>query len=150
MKALTVWQPWASAIALGYKSIETRGWSTKYRGPLIIHAAARPVDPMYCPACSYPDEACRLCDDGRTADLPTGAALCVVSLINVVPTDVLLEKVHLDPLERRLGNYGAGRYGWMLDDVRVFDPVPAAGKQRLWNPDPVLREVAGKAMWGAD
>lgn len=39
MKALTLWQPWASLIALGVKTIETRSWSTSYRGPLAIHAA---------------------------------------------------------------------------------------------------------------
>ena len=38
MKALTVIQPWASAIAVGTKRIETRSWATKYRGPLLIHA----------------------------------------------------------------------------------------------------------------
>lgn len=41
MRALTLWQPWASLIALGAKTIETRSWSTKYRGPIAIHAAAR-------------------------------------------------------------------------------------------------------------
>jgi activating signal cointegrator 1 len=38
---LTLWQPWASLVALGVKTIETRSWSTKYRGPIAIHAAAR-------------------------------------------------------------------------------------------------------------
>lgn len=28
MRALSLWQPWASAIAAGAKKIETRGWST--------------------------------------------------------------------------------------------------------------------------
>lgn len=41
MKALTLHQPWASLIALGVKTIETRSWSTKYRGPLAIHAGKR-------------------------------------------------------------------------------------------------------------
>ncbi len=41
MKALTLWQPWASLIAIGAKSIETRSWATPYRGRLAIHAAAR-------------------------------------------------------------------------------------------------------------
>lgn len=41
MKALTLWQPWASLMALGVKWIETRSWSTSYRGWLAIHAAAR-------------------------------------------------------------------------------------------------------------
>ena len=44
MKALTVWQPWASLIALGVKTIETRSWHTSYRGPLAIHAASRVPD----------------------------------------------------------------------------------------------------------
>lgn len=41
MKAITLWQPWASFIAIGAKRIETRSWSTSYRGPLAIHASAR-------------------------------------------------------------------------------------------------------------
>lgn len=41
MKALTVRQPHAAFIARGAKPIETRGWSTSYRGPLIIHAGTK-------------------------------------------------------------------------------------------------------------
>jgi hypothetical protein len=41
MKALTVRQPWAWAIARGHKPIENRSWTTSYRGPLAIHAAAK-------------------------------------------------------------------------------------------------------------
>lgn len=44
MKALTLHQPWASLIALGVKTVETRSWSTAYRGPLAIHAAKRKPD----------------------------------------------------------------------------------------------------------
>jgi hypothetical protein len=40
VKALTIRQPWASLIAMGVKTIETRSWSTNYRGPLAIHAGA--------------------------------------------------------------------------------------------------------------
>jgi len=32
IKALTLWQPWASLMALEEKKIETRSWSTKYQG----------------------------------------------------------------------------------------------------------------------
>lgn len=39
MKLITLWQPWASLMAIGAKRIETRGWSTDYRGLLAIHAA---------------------------------------------------------------------------------------------------------------
>ena len=41
MKALTIRQPWASLIALGVKTIETRSWPTRYRGPIAIHAGLR-------------------------------------------------------------------------------------------------------------
>ncbi|MHB1773386.1 MAG: ASCH domain-containing protein [Acidimicrobiales bacterium] len=40
MKALSLHQPWASLIAIGVKKVETRHWTTSYRGPLAIHAAA--------------------------------------------------------------------------------------------------------------
>lgn len=40
MKAITVWQPWASLLACGAKQYETRPWTTSYRGPIAIHAAA--------------------------------------------------------------------------------------------------------------
>lgn len=39
MKAITLWQPWASLVACGAKIIETRSWPTSYRGPLAIHAS---------------------------------------------------------------------------------------------------------------
>ncbi len=41
MKAISIWQPWASLIAIGAKQIETRSWATGYRGLLVIHAAKR-------------------------------------------------------------------------------------------------------------
>lgn len=40
MKAISLWQPWASAWILpDLKGNETRGWSTSYRGPIAVHAA---------------------------------------------------------------------------------------------------------------
>ena len=38
-KVLSLWQPWASLLVMGHKLIETRGWDTSHRGPLLIHAA---------------------------------------------------------------------------------------------------------------
>jgi hypothetical protein len=39
IKAISLWQPWASLMALGLKRHETRHWPTAYRGPIAIHAA---------------------------------------------------------------------------------------------------------------
>jgi len=51
VKALTMTQPWAMLVALGENSIETRSWSTKYRGALAIHSAK-----------AFPKEARALCE----------------------------------------------------------------------------------------
>jgi len=40
--ALSLWQPWAS-LWLGPKVHETRGWSTRYRGLLYVHAVKQPI-----------------------------------------------------------------------------------------------------------
>jgi len=61
MKAISVKQPWANMIASGKKTIETRTWSTKYRGDLLIVSSKRPNTP------------------------PAGCALCVVELYDCVP-----------------------------------------------------------------
>lgn len=41
MKCLTLHQPYATLLGLSVKRIETRSWSTRYRGPLAIHAGKR-------------------------------------------------------------------------------------------------------------
>ena len=46
---LTLHQPWASLVALGVKTIETRSWSAKYRGPLAIHAGSQRPPLMHLP-----------------------------------------------------------------------------------------------------
>lgn len=43
MKAITIWQPWASLLACGAKQYETRSWKTDYRGPIAIHAAKKDI-----------------------------------------------------------------------------------------------------------
>lgn len=46
MKALTIWQPWASLIMMGAKPFEFRGWkppSSLIGQRIAIHAGARPV-----------------------------------------------------------------------------------------------------------
>ena len=41
MKCISLWQPWASLIAWGDKSVETRSWETAHRGPLAIQASKK-------------------------------------------------------------------------------------------------------------
>jgi hypothetical protein len=41
MRCLTLTQPWATLVAVGAKQVETRNWSTRYRGRLAIHSPSR-------------------------------------------------------------------------------------------------------------
>jgi hypothetical protein len=42
VKALSLKQPWASLVAAGAKTIETRTWAPAYRGPLLIVSSKCP------------------------------------------------------------------------------------------------------------
>lgn len=123
MKAISLWQPWASAVVLGLKSYETRSWSTSYRGPIAIHAAQRP-----------PERTLRLdlFDAGvrNWGDLPLGGVIGVAELVAIVPTDGM--DGYLSGLELRMGDYTPGRFAWRMERIRPIAFVPCRGYQRLW------------------
>lgn len=129
MKALSLWQIWASLIALNLKRFETRSWSTSYRGPLAIHAAQRWT-------AAEREFAFDLTNDfNLTVDLmhpPLGAVLCICNLTHIGKTEEVYPRI--SALERAVGNYEPGRFAWRLEVVEVFEkPIPAQGKQGLWN-----------------
>ncbi|MBI2066116.1 ASCH domain-containing protein [Candidatus Woesebacteria bacterium] len=41
-KAISLKQPWANLVASGKKTIETRKWTTNYRGDLVICSSKKP------------------------------------------------------------------------------------------------------------
>jgi len=141
VKALTLTQPWASLVAAGDKSVETRSWSTRYRGPLAIHAArGRPTS-------AYFDTQRHLAQLYMGVDvdaLPTGAvvAVCVLRCCLSVDNSSVRSLLRARPLEEPLGDYGPQRWAWLLADIhRLERPIPAVGHQRLWGwtpPDGLL------------
>lgn len=89
-RALTIRQPWASLIALGVKTIETRSWRTDYRGPLVIRAGAKEPERgrvgRFTVDCFTTGHDFYLKgDDGLTLSLHLGAVVAVVDLVDVVP-----------------------------------------------------------------
>lgn len=143
VRAISLWQPWASAIVVGSKTIETRHWSTKYRGPIAIHAAKRWA----------PDQrefASVEFTFGRLPKrLPFGAVIAVARLVDVLPTDGL--KLTVGALDRIYGNYEPGRFGWLLDDVRELPaPIPYRGGQSFFNVPDELFPAAYVAPAPAD
>jgi len=145
MKAITLWQPWATLVAIGAKRLETRSWSTDFRGPLVIHAAKKRDADLNEMCVSNPRFAYTLKDfrDSRGHfGFPLGCALCVVDLIDVIPLGSLAAPL-FSRQERAFGDFSAGRYAWKLDDVRPFpEPIPWRGAQGLWTYDGPLPEVA--------
>jgi len=92
MKAITIWQPYASLVAIGAKKYETRSWATKYRGPIAIHAAAKPVcdtlnglimgKEKYTVIRNALDAVPEVLSTGHTGSLPCGCVIATAELVN--------------------------------------------------------------------
>jgi len=134
MRAITVYQPWAYAIAHLGKGYENRTWpppAAAVGRPLAIHAGR-----------TFDERGARFIEELGLAlpprsEMPTGALVAVCRLAGVVmPADPQSD----DPWFR-------GPFGWRLDERRpLARPVPIVGKQGLWEaPDHLLaswRDVA--------
>lgn len=122
MKALTICQPWAHLIVTGEKRVENREWSTKYRGPLLIHAGKSRA----------------WLDDGPEVDEAEMAFGAVVGIANLAAC------LHIDTIKS--GGYSRvnwpwlatheharGTWCWILTEVMRYEkPVPYRGKQGLF------------------
>ncbi len=160
MKALSLWQPWASAVAYQSKLIETRHWSTNYRGPIAIHAAKRKIiSELIHYSCIWQwqgamrESGIRFGDKSLHEVLPFGAIVAVADLVDCRPTESFtngeldtprrpkdVDNNLYDWTERIMGDFSLGRFGWMLSNIRRLDvPVPFVGRQGLFNvPDALL------------
>lgn len=141
MKAITLTQPWATLVAIGAKTIETRSWATSHRGPLAIHAAAG-LGPIggkreFRRLISRPEFVAALPDHLSLYDFPFGAIVAVASLEDVILTEQAVERFQLAGTpERAFGNFAAGRYAWVLRGAeQLAEPLRCTGRQRLWNVD---------------
>lgn len=118
MKAITIWQPWAEFVAAGVKHNETRSWATKYRGPIAIHAAVKPIRQVV-PLLS--EKAFGLMVEKlEKASMANGELLTYFNYGEVIATAELVEchlitEEYLSTLsdtEKALGDYSLGRYAW--------------------------------------
>lgn len=164
MKALTIWQPWASLIIAGAKPYEFRSWcppASLVGQRIVIHAAARKIDK---------EETSDLYNVLRNREAcSTIAAAAAETCLIANKALPILGRAWIpfrDPLpmaagigtavigEPRLGTeiaeeFGVPRandsdrdehanWGWPMLDIEAWpEPVPMRGKQGLWNwPDP--------------
>lgn len=165
MRTITLWQPWASAIAVGAKRIETRGFATKYRGPLAIHAAQRKniselihlhstwgwQGAMRPAGWTWGNSTKEYINGGY--GLPFGAIVAVCELVDCRPSESFTLGEIETPrrpdgetsdsynwTERQMGVYGPGRFGWLLENVRALkEPIPYKGQQGFFSiPDELV------------
>lgn len=134
MKALTLTEPFASLVAMQQKRVETRSWSTDYRGPLAIHAAK-----------GYPKWAKETAEEfsdflqyetgSWDAEITRGRILCIVELVDVRRTESA--RLHVPGKEYRFGDYGDGRFAWYLRYVSPVIGKPLVrGALSLWEWNP--------------
>ena len=157
MRAISLWQPWASAITLGAKTIETRSWYTSYRGAIAIHAAKRMVKNEIIEVFAKNHHWHEVFKDLMEANvsltnplwkiLPLGAIVAVAHLSKCIPTECVAFNdlnrvhrpirstcVHYKCTERDMGDFTPGRYAWILTSiVGLSHPIPLKGQQGLWS-----------------
>lgn len=134
MRALSLWQPHAQAIALGLKPWETRDWSTRYRGPLAIHAAKHPWTESDGWHADARRKLKRAMEASGCFGMAYGAIVCVAELVDCVPTRELRGVI---PSEAEFwgdfsdGDDDKGRYAFKLENVRrIWPALKVKGRQR--------------------
>ncbi len=158
MKAITIWQPWATLIMIGAKPHEFRGRSFReyINKPaigerVVIHAGARPVRPAEVEdllrrldaeasgtclddarTCLDLDKARDLLLKVRTAHkyrfLPLGVALGT-AVLGVPVRSCDLFRMNVADSDR-----GAFNWAWPLADIQHFEPpFPVIGSQGFFN-----------------
>ena len=139
MRALSLWQPWASLWCSQRKVHETRSWRCSYRGWLLVHATKHfekdfaVGDPL------------RVILDNEfgtqwALDLPTGVLIGMVNVVDCLPTEMLFGDGAVSDDDRVCGDFSAGRFAWKRDEFRLFDqPIPYRGAQGIFNvPDNLI------------
>lgn len=148
MKALTIWQPWASLIMAGAKPYEFRRWDYSDRYPsligrrVVIHAGARPVmrneiedllERMDDHISSVDYKIARpmlqrLLAAHKCRGLPLAAGLGTAALMAPKSvTSLFSSPADSDRIDHHM-------WAWPLKEITPFsEPVPMRGMQGFWN-----------------
>jgi hypothetical protein len=125
MLALTVFQPWATLIVFGHKTLETRKYHPRYRGRIAIHASRSDRGLQWAAHCLSLGKFMR--EQGLDMhSLPMGAVLGECELGDVTETEQNSDL-------QACGWLIAGRYTWHLSGAIAYSsPIRAMGFVRLW------------------
>lgn len=150
LQAITVWQPWAYAIAQGVKLVENRDWVPGKRlqpgDDLVIHAAVKRE--------GVQSDWLEMRTRARAAGTIDKVATYEVAHLNrIVAYGAIVAVARFDGIARsdldlapEQRAWWVGRYGWKLSNVRQLrEAVPVRGQQALWavgaREDDLIRRV---------
>lgn len=148
MKALTIWQPWASLVMIGAKPYEFRRWDYRTREAslegerIVIHAGARPIKPA-----EIEDIIERMHD--RISSLRSEIAIPLLARIRaahkcrgVVEMSAALGTAVLGKPKSVAALFNSPAdsdridhhmWAWPLTDIKPFpEPIPCRGMQGFW------------------
>ena len=146
MKAISLWQPWASLWCSWRKVHETRHWRCLHRGWLLVHAGKHFEKTFEL------DDPLRLILDDEfggdwAEDLPTGALIGMVNIVDCQPTQILFGDTAASDDNRECGDFGPGRFAWKRDAFRLFDPpISYRGAQGIFNVPDDLIPIHAKSL----
>ena len=130
MKVLTIRQPWASLILLGYKDVENRTWKTSVRGKIAIHASQSKAKEDW--KCAI-DTVAIVYDFGiREAENWLEAK---IGEFHELPRGVIIGTANLDDCTRKTTSpwHFAGNWGFYLSSVESLEqPIPMKGMLGFW------------------
>ncbi len=155
MAALTIYQPWASAIALGVKHSETRSW----RAPealigkrMVLHAAAQNPLALRPALTGWWIRDWEQATGLRITRCPLMAILGTFRLVGCWQVVRLWQgRVYFEGgrwIEQdRWGDYTPGRWVWGIEDVEMYEkPFRCPGKQGIWQVDLEAARKAGESL----
>ncbi len=141
-------------MAISAKKIETRQWSTDYRGPVAIHSAKGGLNnaDLY-DECNKAFFKGALWDKSYAHDnwsvptniFPFGCIIAVGNLSVCRPTDYF---AYISNQERAFGNYDPGRFGMVFENVvKLKEPIPWKSRQGKLLELDVKTELRLREQW---
>lgn len=132
MKIITLWQPWATLIALGWKRIETRTHNRfrNLEGQIIgIHAGNKWDNAWSFLAGNYltGEQYSLIRKMQAEKKIPFGKIICAGKIYTY-------RKLVSSDAEKALIECDTERYGLFIYDIKILEPpIEARGKQGIWN-----------------
>jgi hypothetical protein len=168
MKAISLWQPWASLIAIGVKGQETRSWAPPRSivgKRIAIHAARKPIEEATAQMSTSAMITVIQALKGAgldPMDLPLGKVVCTaivgepLLVERFIPGDFnggsVRQSIALTTCGKRIeanpfGDFSRGRWVWPMLSVERVEPFAVVGRQGIFDLEVATGEAETKGLF---